>query len=73
MLSYITNRAIGGNAPSKYLEFLERDRNISADALDEILKTHLIDVDAIRSDNFEDFFEKRKQALYKKIQRAMGQ
>jgi hypothetical protein len=52
---------------------LERDRNISADALDEILKTHLIDVDAIRSDNFEDFFEKRKQALYKKIQRAMGQ
>lgn len=72
-LSYITNRAIGGNAPSKYLEILERDRNISADALDEILKTHLIDVDAIRSDNFEDFFEKRKQALYKKIQRAMGQ
>jgi hypothetical protein len=72
-LSAMTNRSIGGNAPSAYLQFLEKEKDISGEALDEILKSHLIDVESIRSDDFETFFEKRKEALYKKILAAMGQ
>lgn len=72
-LSGRTNRSIGGNAPSIYLKFLEEDRNITPEALNNILRTHLIDVDSIRKDNFQDFFEKRKGALFNIILEAMGQ
>lgn len=71
-LSSMTNRSIGGNAPSEYLKFLEEEKNIGREALDKILETHLIDVDSIRSNDFETFFEKRKEALYKIILNVMG-
>lgn len=66
-LSAITNRSIGGNAPSIYLEFLEREKNINEGALDKILGTHLINVSSVRTDDFETFFEGRKKALYERI------
>lgn len=71
-LSSMTNRSIGGNAPSEHLKFLEEEKNIGREALDKILETHLIDVDSIRSNDFETFFEKRKEALYKIILNVMG-
>jgi hypothetical protein len=71
-LSSSTNRSIGGNAPSIYLNYLEEEENIHTETLDEILETHLIDVDAMRSNDFDAFFEKRKEALYRKILKAMG-
>jgi hypothetical protein len=71
-LSSKTNRSIGGNAPSVYLNYLEEEENIHTETLDEILETHLIDVDAMRSNDFDVFFEKRKEALYRKILKAMG-
>lgn len=71
-LSAMTNRSIGGNAPSIYLEYLEKEKNIDKESLDEILETHLIDVDSIRTDNFETFFENRKRMLYNKILDTMG-
>jgi hypothetical protein len=51
---------------------LEEKENIHTDTLNENLETHLIDVDAMRSDDFNAFFEKRKEALYRKILEAMG-
>jgi len=72
-LSALTNRSIGGKSPSIYLKLIEEEKNIDADTLNKILETHLIDVDAIRSDDFNTFFEKRKEALYCKILKAMGQ
>ncbi|CEO88540.1 DUF262 domain-containing protein [Syntrophaceticus schinkii] len=71
-LSSKTNRSIGGNAPSVYLNYLKEEQNIHTETLDEILGTHLIDVDAMRNNNFDVFFEKRKEALYRKILKAMG-
>lgn len=72
-LSSTTNRSIGGSAPSEYLEKLESQRNIPYEVLNNILETHLIDVDSIRSDDFENFFEKRKESLFNLILEAMGQ
>jgi hypothetical protein len=67
-----TNRIIGGNAPSQYLSSLERNHDVNRDDLNGILTTHLIDVDAIRSDNFEVYFESRRQGLLDLIEKATG-
>jgi hypothetical protein len=70
-LSSRTNKIIGGNAPSAYLDFLENNFNISPGTLDQILASHLIDAQALRNDDFDTFFEKRQAALLQKIRRAM--
>ena len=67
-----TNRMIGGNAPSKYLLRLESQDDSVADQLDGILASHVIDVNALRQDDFEAFFRLREQALLDRISQAMG-
>lgn len=71
-LSYKTNRKIGGNAPSRYIEKIQKDASITPNRLDEILRSHLIDPNLTRSDNFEAFFAARKEAILKRIEQAMG-
>jgi len=71
-LSSRTNGIIGGNAPSTYLNNLQNKYNIPAANLDQLLRTHVIDVNAIRSDDFNTFFQKRKDELYNKILMAMS-
>ena len=73
-ISYKANRKIGGSAPSIYLGQLERDAavQLTPAAMDGILKTHLIDPKYLRQDDFEGFFQDRKAALLKLIEKAMG-
>lgn len=71
-LSSRTNGIIGGNAPSTYLNNLQNKYNIPAANLDQLLRTHVIDVNAIRTDDFNTFFQKRKDELYNKILMAMS-
>lgn len=75
-LSYRTNRIIGGVAPSEYLRKLEKGNNstppISADKLDNYLRTHLIDPMLLRADAFEAFMEDRQKRLLHLIEQAMG-
>ena len=71
-LSYTTNRIIGGNAPSIYLDKLQTEHNINPTSLDNILSTHVIDINATRSDDFETFFDKRKDALLSRIMKAIS-
>ena len=40
--------------------------------MDEILASHLISADALRTDNFWGFYEARKKALLDAIEKAMG-
>lgn len=67
-----TNRKIGGRAPSRYLSTLQQDAQIDRDRMDEILTSHRIPVDALRTDAFEEFFNGRKEELLKLIALAMG-
>jgi hypothetical protein len=67
-----TNRSIGGNAPSVYCSRIEKNAGIAVERLDEILRTHLIDPAALRSDDFNAFFNSRFQALVERIATAMG-
>ncbi|MCL1986638.1 MAG: DUF262 domain-containing protein [Firmicutes bacterium] len=69
-ISYRTNRIIGGVAPSAYLANIEK--NVSAEHLDENLRTHGIDVSALRADDFNGFFGLRARFLIGLIGQAMG-
>lgn len=71
-LSYDTNRSIGGKAPSAYLKQLQKATRLDADELDAIVAGHLIDTQALRSDNFDAFFAARMSALVDAIESAMG-
>lgn len=67
-----TNRKIGGRAPSRYLCTLQQDAQIDRNRMDEILSSHRILVDALRTDAFEEFFNGRKEELLKLIAESMG-
>lgn len=71
-LSARTNRVIGGRAPSEYVSRLQNSADISAGQLDDHLRTHLIDPDHLRTNDFMAFFERRQFALLQRIGEAMG-
>jgi hypothetical protein len=71
-LSMRTNRVVGSMAPSEYLRKLE-EMGMSPARLDEILRSHLIDPDCLRNDDFEGFFHLRQQALMGMVSQALGQ
>lgn len=71
-ISAKTNRMIGGKAPAIYLERLEKGAEISPARMDEILRSHCIDPDSLRANDFNTFFAKRGQALLLKIEQVIG-
>ncbi|MBZ0073157.1 MAG: DUF262 domain-containing protein [Gammaproteobacteria bacterium] len=75
-LSFRTNRIIGGVAPSAYLAKLEKGDvqtpTIDRARLDAYLRSHLIDPDMLRSDDFETFMGDRQRQLLALIAQATG-
>lgn len=73
-ISYKANRMIGGKAPSLYVAQIQGHAQvqISSDEMNDILKTHLIDPLDLRSDDFQAFYNSRKQSLIKLIEAATG-
>jgi hypothetical protein len=71
-LSAKTNRAIGGQAPSKYLERLESITKIGPQEMDSYLGQHLIDPVHLRADDFDAFYEARSALLIDLVAEAMG-
>ena len=67
-----TNRIIGGSAPSKYLQKIEKDDHVLNAELDNFVSTHKIDVSALRQDDFQGFFLNRAKSLLDLISSAMG-
>jgi hypothetical protein len=61
MSNLVTEAICYKNAPSVYLNYLEEEENINIEVLDEILETHLIDVDAMRSNDFNVFLRREKK------------
>lgn len=68
-----TNRRIGGNAPSVYLERIQNQAKIEETELDAILRSHDIDPLAMRRDDFPGFFNHRFERLLKQNRRGDGQ
>lgn len=67
-----TNRIIGGYAPSKYLSSIIRNHSAHEDDLKAALVSHQIDIESIFTDDFDTYFEKRRNALLDLIERATG-
>ena len=66
-----TNRIIGGNSPSTYINRLV-EKDIDPDKLDRILKSHWIDPDLLRSDDFANSFVERGARMLRLISLAIG-
>lgn len=71
-LTLKTNRVIGGDAPSHYLDSLLHQGGGSAEEIDDKVRSHLIKPEMLRSDDFDAFIADRKAALLKLISNAMG-
>ena len=70
-LSAKTNRIIGGKAPSAYLTNIEKQSNMDSHRLDEIIRTHEIAPEHLRSDEFENFIRDRASKILDLIEAAM--
>lgn len=73
-LSYKANRKIGGNAPSIYLRKIQTEEQVQLtdEQMNELLSSHAIDPTLLRSDDYENFIEDRRQKLSALITKAMG-
>ena len=73
-LSSKTNGILGGKAPSEYLNKIEKDIKppIKTPTLNASLKSHLINPELLRKNNYEKFLETRKEELAKLIGDAIG-
>jgi hypothetical protein len=71
-LSARTNRIIGGDAPSIYIERLAKKAEVSEKIIITSISTHRIDISDLKSDDFESHLENRAVALLEQIKGAMG-
>ena len=68
-----TNRSIGGNAPSVYLKnILKKVNGLTEQELQERIESHMINYDALSSDDFDMYFIERAKSLLTLIEKAMG-
>ena len=73
-ISYKANRMIGGVAPSKYLDKIQNNKQVLLDdaEMDAILESHLISAQILRQNNFNAFYQNRKNRLLETIETVMG-
>ncbi len=75
-LTYRTNRIVGGSAPSQYLAALEKGTPgsppIERARLDAYLRSHLIEPELLRADDFDSFMTDRRSKLLALIEKATG-
>ena len=71
-ISARTNRQIGGKAPSKYLPAIEKAAAVVSGRMDEILGSHCIAPELLRTDRFWEFYGTRAEMLLQRIESATG-
>ncbi|MGI6150085.1 MAG: DUF262 domain-containing protein [Firmicutes bacterium] len=71
-LSSRTNRIVGGDAPSMYLMRLRKHAGLGDEEFSMILRSHMINPAYLYSDDFDGFFNDRKERILQRIEGAMG-
>lgn len=71
-ISGATNRFISAKAPSRYVGELAEKAHVNLDEVRDAIRTHLVPVELLESDDFHGFFAARKVALLDVIGGAMG-
>lgn len=64
-----TNKRVGGKAPSIYLEKIEED---GVGDLDTVLRSHLLEPDTLRADDFNGFLRERARSLLDRVEAVTG-
>lgn len=67
-----TNRIIGSQAPSSYLDRLAKSAESTRPDVEAHVVTHLVRPDLMRADDFGAFFDARKAALLARVAEEMG-
>jgi hypothetical protein len=67
-----TNRFISGDAPSLYLERIEKKKQVASDALNGFLRSHVIPIAELRANDFDGFIRRRASMLLGLIEDATG-
>lgn len=67
-----TNRYIGGVAPSKYLEKIQKEKKLTLDEIKDNVSSHILDYDMLSTDNFDNFITDRATRLLDLIEKATG-
>lgn len=68
-----TNRSIGGNAPSQYTKaIIKKVSGLTEDELKSRIESHLINYEALISDDFDTYFIDRAKRMLDLIESAMG-
>jgi hypothetical protein len=67
-----TNRFISGDAPSLYLERIEKNKQVASDALNGFLRSHVIPIAELRANDFDGFIRRRASMLLGLIEDATG-
>ncbi|MGB6244245.1 MAG: DUF262 domain-containing protein [Gordonia sp. (in: high G+C Gram-positive bacteria)] len=71
-ISAVTNRTIGGAAPSSYLSLIAKKAQIDPALLDGLLEAHLVPAELLREDDFDTYFVERRRRLCDLVEAAMG-
>lgn len=67
-----TNRILGGNKPSTYLRSIEGNFSLDPKSLDKHLRSHLINPELLRGDDFDNFIRDRATKLLDLIEKSIG-
>lgn len=67
-----TNRSIGGNAPSKYLQNIMSNNKVKRTDLEHYLESHCINTNYLINDDFNNFIKDRADMLLGLIEKATG-
>jgi hypothetical protein len=67
-----TNRFISGDAPSVYLERIEKNKQVARRSLDDFLQSHVIPIRELRANDFDSFIRRRASTLLGLIEDATG-
>ncbi|MBD9699797.1 DUF262 domain-containing protein [Flavimobilis sp. GY10621] len=71
-ISAVTNRTIGGAAPSDYLAVIEKKAQIQSEKLDGLVEAHLVPAGLLRANDFDSYFVERRERLCQLVEKAMG-
>lgn len=67
-----TNRKIGDNPPSVYLEKIQKQAKLSDAELEDILEKHFIDAELCRADKFDTFIVDRAKKIFDAVEKLTG-
>lgn len=69
-LSGRTNRIVSGDAPSRYLERIKKHAGVDDATFLDILKSHVLKPEFLFTDDFQTFFNDRKEQILVRIEKA---